>query len=218
MGYLAIIMPALLKGAAISIALFAVTLVFALPLGIPFALGEISKHRIPRYICKAYVFVFRGTPLMLQLFFFYFFLPICFGITMPPFLTAAITFVLNYAAYFAEIYRGGMNSIPKGQFEAAHSLGLSNRQTIFGIVIPQTIKVVLPPVANEAIVLIKDTSLASVISLAEIMRVSKGIVNRDGSLVAYLVAAIIYLVFTFLLTTVLGKIEKHYKRYDAKEE
>ena len=219
MSYVGIILPVLLKGATISVALFAVTLVFALPLGFPIALGEMSRFRIPRWICKAFVFVFRGTPLMLQLFFFYFFFPIVTdgAIKFSPFTTAAFTFVLNYSAYFAEIYRGGVNSIPKGQYEAAHSLGLTGRQTMFGIIIPQTMKVVLPPISNEAIVLIKDTALASVISLAEMMRVSKGIVNRDGNLLAYAIAAAIYLFFTFILTFVLHKIEKRFSRYDSKE-
>ena len=156
---------------------------------------------------------------MLQLFFFYFFFPIVTNgaVKFSPFTTAAFTFVLNYSAYFAEIYRGGINSIPKGQYEAAHSLGLTRRQTMFGIIVPQTMKVVLPPISNEAIVLIKDTALASVISLAEMMRVSKGIVNRDGNLLAYAIAAAIYLFFTFILTFVLHKIEKRFSRYDSKE-
>ncbi|MEA4922780.1 MAG: amino acid ABC transporter permease [Eubacteriaceae bacterium] len=218
LAYVGTLMPALLKGTLITVELFAVTLVLSLPLGLPIALGETSKIRVIRWICNAFVFVFRGTPLMLQLFFFYFFFPIYLGIKFPPFQTAAFTFILNYAAYFAEIYRGGINSIDRGQYEAAHSLGLSKVKTMFGIIIPQTMKVVLPPISNEAIVLIKDTALVSVIAVAELMKVSRGIANRDVNMLAYVIAAAIYLVFTFLLTLVLKYIEKRFSRYDNKEE
>lgn len=218
MEYIEMIIPALMKGAVISLKLFAATLVIALPLGLPFALGENARIAPIRWICKLYVLVFRGTPLMLQLFFFYFFFPICLNIRMDAFPTAVLTFALNYAAYFAEIYRGGINSIDKGQYEAAHSLGLNRRQTLFGIILPQTFRVVLPPVSNEIIVLIKDTALASSIALADIMRVSKGIVNRDGSLIAYVIAALMYLLFSLLITYLLGRLEKRASRYDAKED
>ena len=136
------------------------------------------------------------------------------GIRMTAFATASLTFVLNYAAYFAEIYRGGINSIDRGQYEAAKSLGLSRSQTLFGIILPQTFRVVLPPVSNEVIVLIKDTALASSIALVDIMRVSQKIVNRDGSLVAYVIAAALYLVFTFFMTVILTRLEKRFSRYD----
>jgi polar amino acid transport system permease protein len=218
MDYVSQILPLLLEGAWISVKLFALTLVLALPLGLPFALGENSRILPIKWICKLYIFVFRGTPLMLQLFFFYFFFPIELGVDLDAFPTSVLTFVLNYAAYFAEIYRGGINSIDKGQYEAAHSLGLTKSQTTFGIVIPQMMKVVLPPISNEAIVLIKDTALASVISLAEMMKVSEGMVNRDGTLIPYVLAAVIYLCMTFLLSVAIHYIEKHYSKYDRKEE
>lgn len=217
MDYAGQILPILLRGGLVSVELFAITLVFSLPLGLPIALGENSKFAPIRWICKVYVFIFRGTPLMLQLFFFYFFFPIELNIQLEPFTAAALTFALNYAAYFAEIYRGGINSIDSGQYEAAHSLGLSKRQTMFGVVLPQMMKVVLPPVSNEVITLIKDTALASVISLGEMMRVAEGAVNRDGVLIPYVIAAVIYLVFTFFVTTILTGIEKKLSRYDIKE-
>lgn len=217
MDYAGQILPILLRGGLVSVELFAITLVFSLPLGLPIALGENSKFAPIRWICKVYVFIFRGTPLMLQLFFFYFFFPIELNIQLEPFIAAALTFALNYAAYFAEIYRGGINSIDSGQYEAAHSLGLSKRQTMFGVVLPQMMKVVLPPVSNEVITLIKDTALASVISLGEMMRVAEGAVNRDGVLIPYVIAAVIYLVFTFFVTTILSGIEKKLSRYDIKE-
>lgn len=217
MSYIQTILPALMQGAVISLELFALTLIFSLPLGLPIALGESTKIAPVRWLCKAYVLVFRGTPLMLQLFFFYFFFPICLNIRMDAFPTAVLTFALNYAAYFAEIYRGGMKSIDVGQYEAAHSLGLSRTQTLFGIVLPQTFRVVIPPISNEIIVLVKDTALASAIALADIMKVSKSIVNRDGSLMAYVIAAAMYLVFSFLVTYLLTKLEKKASLYDGKE-
>ena len=216
MGYVSTILPTILEGGIISLKLFIVTLIFALPLGLPICLGENSRIAPIRWLCKTFVFVFRGTPLLLQLFFFYFFFPIQLGIRMEAFPTAALTFIVNYAAYFAEIYRGGLKSIDQGQYEAAYSLGLSRIRTLFYIILPQMFRVVLPPVSNEVIVLIKDTALASSIALAEIMRVSEGMVNRDGTLIPYVVAAMLYLLFTFLMTIVLGKVEKRYSRYDQK--
>lgn len=210
--------PAILDATIVTIELWLITLVLAIPLGLPIAFGEISKIPPIRWICKMYVFIFRGTPLILQLFFFYFFFPIYLGIRLPAFPTAAFTFVLNYAAYVAEIYRGGINSIDKGQYEASHSLGLTKRQEMFDVVIPQMMRVVLPGVANEAILLIKDTALASVITLQEIMRVSAGMVNRDGKLSVYIVAAIVYLFFTFITQTIADKVEKHFSKYDEREE
>ena len=217
MDYIQTIIPALMQGAVISLELFALTLIFSLPLGLPIALGENCGIAPLRWFCKTYVLIFRGTPLMLQLFFFYFFFPICLNIRMDAFPTAVLTFSLNYAAYFAEIYRGGMKSIDVGQYEAAHSLGLNRRQTLFGIVLPQTFRIVIPPVSNEVIVLVRDTALASAIALADIMKVSKSIVNRDGSLLAYVIAAAMYLVFSFFITYLLGKLEKKASLYDGKE-
>ncbi|MCQ4637803.1 amino acid ABC transporter permease [Anaerovorax odorimutans] len=218
MSYVGVLMPSLLLGAWYTVKLFVVTLILSLPLGLPFALGGNSRFRILRGICKTYIWIFRGTPLLLQLFFFYFFLPITFGIKFSAFTTATLTFVLNYAAYFAEIYRGGINSIDKGQYEAAHSLGLSRTQTTFGIILPQTMKCVLPPVSNEAIVLIKDTALVSVMGVGELMKAATAAVNRDVSAVAYLIAAVIYLIFTFLLTLLSNYLERRFSVYDAKEE
>lgn len=215
--YISTILPALMQGAVITVELFAATLILALPLGLPIALGENSRISSVRWICKFYVLIFRGTPLMLQLFFFYFFFPIFLGIQMDALPTAVITFVLNYAAYFAEIYRGGINGIDRGQYEAAQSLGLTRSQTMMGVILPQTFRIVLPPISNEVIVLIKDTALASAIALADMMRVSESIVNRDGSLMAYVLAAGIYLVFTLVMTLLLGRVEKRFSRFDDVE-
>ncbi len=214
--YLLNIIPAVAKGAGITLSLFAFTLLFSLPLGLPFALGSISRLWPVRMFCRLYIWVFRGTPLMLQLFFFYFFLPIAFGVGFDPFTTAVLTFVFNYAAYFAEIYRGGIESIEFGQHEAAKSLGLSKSRTMFAIILPQTVKRVMPAISNEAITLIKDTALASVISVAEIMKNSRGIVNRDVNATAYFTAALLYLLFTFILTGITKRVERHFSKHEGR--
>ena len=125
---------------------------------------------------------------------------------------------MNYAAYLAEIYRGGIESIDRGQYEAAQSLGLSRLRTMFGIILPQTVKRVLPPVANEAITLVKDTALVYVIGVGELMKASQGAVNRDANAMAYLIAAVLYLICAFLLTMVTRRIESHFSRYEASAE
>lgn len=139
-------------------------------------------------------------------------------ITLDAFTTAIVTYVLNYAAYFAEIYRGGINSIDKGQYEAAYALGLSNRQTLFDIILPQTMKATLPPIVNEAITLVKDTALVSALSVVDLMKATNSAVNRMTSLEPFFYAAVIYLIMTFILTLVAGRLEKYFSRYDAKEE
>lgn len=215
--YIGKILPALMDGTWVMFQLFCWTLVLSLPLGLPIALGSNVKFWPVRLVCRFYVFVFRGTPLLLQLFFFYYFLPIAFDVRMPALATAVVTFVLNYAAYFAEIYRGGINGVDRGQYEAAKALGLSKSQTMMGIILPQTMRIIMPPVSNETIVLVKDTALASAISLGELMKASKGAVNRDVDAMAYLVAAVIYLIFTFVLTLISNKLEKKYSLYDQRE-
>ncbi|MBN7773086.1 amino acid ABC transporter permease [Clostridium aminobutyricum] len=215
--YVGVLMPSLLQGALITVKLFVFTLIFALPLGLPFALGSNCKIPPLRWISRIYIWIFRGTPLMLQLFFFYFYIPIALDIRLDAFTTAAITFVLNYAAYLAEIYRGGIESIDRGQYEAAQSLGLGKGQTMFGIILPQTIKRVLPAVSNEAITLIKDTALVSVLAVGELLKAARGAVNRDQDTLAYALAAAIYLLFTFLLTMLSNYLERRYSKYEAKE-
>lgn len=216
--YTGLLMPALLKGMVITIELFVLTLFFSIPLGLPFALGSSSRLWPVKAMCKVYIWVFRGTPLMLQLFFFYFFLPIAMGVTLDSFPTAVITFVLNYAAYFAEIYRAGIESIDRGQYEAAQSLGLSKNRTMFGIILPQTVKRVLPPVSNEAITLIKDTALVSAIGVGELLKAAKSAVNRDVNVTAYAIAAGIYLIFTFVMTVISRRLEKRFSRYEVRGE
>ena len=213
MGYL----PFLLQGTKVTIELFILTIVLSLPLGLPFALGMNSKIKPLKVLCKIYVWIFRGTPRMLQLFFLYFFFPMFLDIKLNVFVTVVLTFVLNYAAYFAEIFRGGINSVDRGQYEAAHALGLSRTQTMFDIILPQTLRAVLPPVVNEAITLVKDTALASVLPIVELMKATNATVNRLSDMSPFLAAAIIYLLMTFVLTYFAGKLEKRYSRYDMLE-
>lgn len=211
-------LPFMLQGAVVTIELFALTIVISLPLGLPIALGSNSRIKPLSIICKIYVWIFRGTPLLLQLFFFYFFFPLVLNIQMNAFVTVVLTYVLNYAAYFAEIYRGGINSIDRGQYEAAHALGLSKRQTTGDIILPQTMKAILPPVVNETITLVKDTALASSLPVIELMKATNSAVNRMTDMTPFFFAAIIYLIMTFVLTVVAGRLEKHFSRYDAKED
>ena len=216
--YLMQFVPFMLKSTGMVIKIFALTLVLSLPLGLPVALGSNSKIKPISWLCKAYVFVFRGTPLMLQLWFFYFFFPFVFNVQISAFASVIVAFVLNYGAYFAEIYRGGINSVDSGQHEAAFALGLSKRQTMLDIILPQTMKAALPPIVNEAITLVKDTALASVLPIIELMKATNSCVNRLTDLSPFFFAAILYLLMTFVLTVIAGKLEKHFSRYDRKEE
>ena len=211
-------LPFMLEGSVTTVQVFVLTLVISLPLGLPIALGSNSRFKPLSFLCKIYVWIFRVTPLMLQLWFFYFFFPFNFGITFDALTTAVLTYVLNYAAYFAEIYRGGINSIDRGQYEAAHALGLSRKQTMFDIILPQTMKAILPPVVNEAITLVKDTALVSSLAVVDLMKATNSAVNRMTSLTPFFYAAIIYLLMTFVLTLIAGRLEKYFSRYDAKEE
>ncbi len=211
-------LPFMLEGSVTTVQVFIFTLVISLPLGLPIALGSNSRFKPLSLLCKIYVWIFRGTPLMLQLWFFYFFFPFNFGITLDALSTAILTYVLNYAAYFAEIYRGGINSIDRGQYEAAHALGLSKGQTMKDIILPQTMKAIMPPVVNEAITLVKDTALVSSIAVIDLMKATNSAVNRMTSLTPFFYAAVIYLIMTFVLTIIAGRLEKHFSRYDAKED
>lgn len=210
--------PFMLKGTCMSILIFVATLVVSLPLGLPVALGANSRILPIKWICVIYVWIFRGTPLLLQLFFFYYFFPIVLHITMNAYITVVITFILNYGAYFAEIYRGGINSIDKGQYEASFALGLSKKQTTVDIILPQTMKAILPPVVNEAITLIKDTALASTLPIIELMKATNSAVNATTNMIPFFFAAVIYLIMTAVLTFVANKVETYFKRYDAKED
>lgn len=218
--YISAILPSLIKGTGQTLVVFFLTLVLSLPLGLPFALGSISRFAPARWFSKLYIWIFRGTPLMLQLFFVYYGLPIMFGpaFRMQNTTAAVVTFALNYAAYFAEIYRGGVQSIDQGQHEAAKTLGFSRWQTMRIIILPQTIARVIPPISNEVITLVKDTALVTAIGVAELLKAAKDANNRDVNPTAFFVAAVIYLLLTFLLTLLSQWCEKRFSRHERKED
>ena len=211
-------LPFMLEGTVLTVELFILTLAIALPLGLPVALGSNSRIKPLSWLCKVYVWIFRGTPLLLQLFFFYFFFPIVLDIRLDVFFTVVLTYVLNYAAYFSEIYRGGINSIDKGQYEAAHALGISKGQTMKDIILPQTMKAVLPPTVNETANLVKDTALASTLPVVDLMKAADSAVNRLTDITPFIFAAIIYFIMTLVVTLIAGRIEKYFSRYDEKGE
>ena len=197
-------------GMSITLGLFFVTILLSVPLGLIVSLGAMNKHKFVSSPIKFYIWVMRGTPLMLQLLFMYYGLALMFGISLDNFTAGILAFALNYAAYFAEIFRAGIQSIDKGQYEAAKALGFSNVQTMWRIIIPQTISRILPPVGNEAITLVKDTSLVSVITLTDILLRAKQITMTEGNVSAYGVVAVYYLFMTFILTKLFDYLEKRF--------
>lgn len=202
----------ILKGSLISLELFLIVAVFSIPLGILVAVGKISSIKPLRVVLSLYTWAFRGTPLLLQLFFTYFGLPVM-GIRLEPLTAASIAFTTNYAAYLAEIFRAGIESIDKGQFEAAKALGMSYGQTMIKIIIPQAVRNVIPAVCNESINLIKDTALVAAIGIGDLLRAAKEIVTRDFTITPFMIAAVIYLFITSILVTVFRNIEKKYSVY-----
>ncbi|RAK07142.1 amino acid ABC transporter membrane protein (PAAT family) [Halanaerobium saccharolyticum] len=203
----------ILEGSLITFQLYLVTAIFSVILGIAGALGKISKIPLLKSILSFYTWVFRGTPLLLQLFFAYYGLPVL-GITLEPFPAAALTFIVNYGAYFTEIFRGGIESINEGQYEAAKVLGMNYRQTMSRIIIPQTVKRVLPATSNEAINLVKDSALVAVIGLGDLLRAAKVAVTRDFSIIPFIIAAVFYLVISSVIVTVFRKLEEKYSVYE----
>lgn len=204
----------ILQGAVISIKIYVITIIFAIPLGMLCAMGKLTKITPLKWLLEIYTWVFRGTPLLLQLFFTYFGLRILLGIELSKEMAAYLTFIINYAAYFTEIFRAGIQSIDKGQYEAAKALGMNYRMTMKRIIIPQAIKVILPPTGNEAVTLIKDTALVSVIALADILRNAKSVVSRTASVEGYFVAAVLYLLMTFVIIKIFKHIEKRFAYYN----
>ncbi len=202
---------ALLQGLGVSAEIFFLTLLFALPLGLLIALGRMSKVGPVRQLFRFYISVMRGTPLMLQLFFFYFGPYYIFGIPLAPnyrFVAVIIAFSLNYAAYFAEIYRAGIEAIPVGQHEAASVLGFTRPQTFFQIILPQVVKRILPPVTNEVITLVKDTSLAFALSVMEMFTIAKMEASAHTTMVPFLVAGALYYLFNYAVASAMEHAEK----------
>jgi len=203
----------ILKGGTLTVKLYFVTIVFAIPLGIILALMKISKYRILRLSIGFYTWVFRGTPLLLQLFFTYYGLAI-FGINLPPFTAAALTFVINYSAYLTEIYRAGIESIDKGQYEAAKALNMNYFQTMRRIILPQAVRRTIPPTCNEAITLVKDTALVVIIGMGDLLRSAKELFSRDFAITPFVIAAVIYLLMTSVIVYFFKKIEIKYSIYE----
>ena len=204
----------MLEGAEITLSLFFITLALSLPLGFFAALLRISKITPIRWIMEFYVWLMRGTPLMLQLLFVYFALPMV-GILLPGIAAALLAFILNYAAYFAEIFRSGISAVPKGQYEAAKALGMTTAQTMRLIILPQVIRITLPPISNETINLVNDTSLIYILAMNDILRVARTIVQREFDMTPFAIAAIFYLVMTFVLTWGFKKLEAYFGKHTA---
>ena len=199
------------QGFGVTLQIFFLTLVGSLPLGVVVALARMSRMKPIAWIMKFYISVMRGTPLMLQMFFNYFAPYYIFGIPLSmesKFSATIVAFIINYAAYFAEIYRSGIQSIPRGQYEAAEVLGYSRLQTFMKIVLPQVIKRILPAMGNEIITLVKDTSLAFAIGVAEMFSTAKALVASQVSMLPFVFAAVFYWVFNFVVEVVLGRVEK----------
>ncbi len=206
----------LFEGLLKSIGIFGLTLVFSLPLGILIALGRMSKNKVVSTIMKAFISVMRGTPLILQLTAVYFLPFYLFGLSIAGWRYPAIIvgFSINYAAYFAEIYRSGISAIPKGQYEAATILGYSKSQTFLKIILPQVIKIILPSMTNEIITLVKDTSLAFTISYAEMYTVASQIASKQTSFMPFVAAAVFYYVFNLVVAGVMERAEKAFAYYN----
>jgi len=195
MDYILMLLPSMLKGLTVTLKLFFLTLMLALPLGILMGMARISNFKPLKWFMEFYVWLFRGTPLLLQLLFMYFGL-MTLGILLEREVAAYLAFVLNYSAYLAEIFRAGIQSIDRGQYEAADVLGLNRFQTMKNIVMPQVFKRVLPPIGNEVINLVKDTALIYVLAISELSRVARTHVMLDDTFVPFIIAAIFYLIMT----------------------
>ncbi len=195
------------KGLNITLRLYIITVIFSVPLGLLLAFGELSKFSFLKKLITFYTWIFRGTPLLLQLFFMYYGLPVM-GITFSPLTAASITFIVNYSAYLCEIFRGSIQGIDKGQYEATKVLGFGYWKTMFRIILPQALRTALPPLSNEAIALVKDTSLVSVIGTAEILRNAKEIVTRDFSITPFFICGVLYLILSTIILLIFKKLEK----------
>ena len=208
--------PKILSGAGATLLIFSTTLLFALPLGLPIAFMRMSKNKVCSTISSTLISILRGTPLMLQLIVWFFGPYYIFGIKLNSswrVVSIIVGFSINYAAYFAEIYRAGIESIPIGQYEAASVLGYTKYQTFFKIILSQMIKRVLPPVTNEIITLIKDTSLAFVVAYAEMFTMAKQVAAAETTIVPLFVAGLFYYIFNYIVAFVLERIEASLNYY-----
>jgi polar amino acid transport system permease protein len=213
--YIISILKPMLEGAQMTVLLFLIAIVVSIPLGFVLTLAVKSSIKPLSWLAQGYIYVMRGTPLLLQLLF------ICFGLPMLPvigeylvfdrFVAACLGFVLNYAAYFAEIFRGGLLAIDKGQYEASQVLGLNKWQTTTRVILPQMFRIALPAVSNESVTLVKDTALLYAVAVPELLHFAQTAVNRDFTIVPFFVAGIIYLIMTLILTMIFKWLEQRVK-------
>lgn len=213
LNYFIKLMKILLDGTKVSLRIFAITLIFAIPLGILVSALSISKNKIISKIIKLYILLMRGTPLLLQIICIYFAPYYLFKFSYNRFIAVIIAFTLNYAAYFGEIFRGGIESIPKGQWEVAFTLGFTKIKTFFIVILPQTIKRILPSISNEVITLVRDTSLAQVIGVTELFAFAQKQANYKFSIIPLLVAGLIYLLISVILTYIFNYTERKLEYY-----
>lgn len=212
MEYVLKLLPYMLEGWKVTLTLFFLTLIMSLPLGTVMGIARLSKFKPLRWFMEFYVWLFRGTPLLLQLLFIYFGL-MTVGIRLERFTAAVLAFVLNYAAYIAEIIRAGIQSIDKGQYEAADVLGLNRFQTMTNIILPQVFKRVIPPIGNEVINLVKDSALIYVLAISELLRVAKTAVMRDETFIPFIIAAVFYLFMTAVVQQFFKWVEHKFNYY-----
>ena len=207
--YFARLLPQMLEGSLLTLGIFGVTIVLSLPLGFLVSLARISKFRVVRFVTGVYILIMRGSPLLLQLIAVYYGLP-RLGIVFERFEAGVVAFALNYAAYLAEIYRGGIQSVPEGQYEGARVLGLTKRQTMLRVILPQALKRSLPAIGNEATILVKDSALLYAIGMTDLLRVVEIASIRDFRFEPFIFAFIFYIVFSFLLERLWSYIEKRF--------
>ncbi|MFQ3547582.1 MAG: amino acid ABC transporter permease [Termitinemataceae bacterium] len=207
------ILGPMISGTLVSLSIFFLTLLFSIPLALPVALARRSKSRIIRGPVSLYILIMRGTPLILQLIFVYFAPYYLFNVSYDRFTAVIIAFAINYAAYFAEIYRGGIDAIPKGQWEAAKVLGLSRAQTLFKIILPQVVRRILPAMGNEVITLVKDTALAQTIGVAELFRAAQNASARQFSTLPIFIAGLFYFVMNWIVTAAFEAAERRLSYY-----
>ena len=212
---ISVMLMQLIKGLGVTAEIFFLTLIFSLPLGLLVSFGRMAKNALVRTISKIYISIMRGTPLMLQLIVVYFAPFYVFGLKIPNYRFPAIiiAFALNYAAYFAEIYRSGIESMSAGQYEAAKVLGYTKAQTFMRIILPQVIKRILPPVTNETITLVKDTSLAFVLAQAEMFTMAKQIAAKETSIMPLMAAGLFYYIFNLIVAFAMERLEKALNYY-----
>lgn len=212
---ISVMLMQLIQGLGVTVEIFFLTLIFSLPLGLLISFGRMAKKAVIRNISKIYISIMRGTPLMLQLIVVYFAPFYVFGLKIPNYRFPAIiiAFALNYAAYFAEIYRSGIESMTAGQYEAAKVLGYTKSQTFMRIILPQVIKRILPPVTNETITLVKDTSLAFVLAQAEMFTMAKQIAAKETSIMPLMAAGLFYYIFNLIVAFAMERLEKALNYY-----